>query len=64
MEPHKQNSPDSAVATLTHLVYSYERIQKLLQSPDLDSQRITQSSNTITSTVTSMNTIFSSINFH
>ena len=52
---------DSAVTTLTHLVYSYERIHKLLQSLDLDSQRITQSSKTITSTLTSINTIFSSI---
>ena len=60
MEPYKQNSSDSAVTTLTHLVHSYERIHKLLQSLDIDSQRITQSSNTITSTLTSINNIFSS----
>ena len=43
MEPNEQNSSHSAVTTLTHLVHSFERIQKLLQSPNLHSQRITQS---------------------
>ena len=42
MKQYKQNSSDSAVTTLTHLVYSFERRHKLLQSLDLDSQRITQ----------------------
>ena len=64
MEPYKQNSSDSAVTTLTHLVHSYERIHKLLQILGLDSQRITQSLKTITSTLTSINTIFSSNNLH
>ena len=64
IEPHKRSSSDSAVTTLTHLVHSYERIHKLLQSLDIDSQRITQLSKTITSTLTSINNIFSSINLH
>ena len=64
MEPHKQNSFDTAITALTHLVHSYERIHKLLQSLDLDSQRITQSSLRMTSTLTSINTIFESINQH
>ena len=64
MEPFKQNSSDSAVTTLTHLVQSSKRIHKLLQSLDLDSQRITQSLKTILSTLKSMNTIFSSISLH
>ena len=63
MEIYKRNSSDSAVTTLTQLVH-YERIHKLLQSLDIDSQRITQLSKTITSTLTSINNIFSSINLH
>ena len=62
MEPYKQNPSDSAVTTLKNLVHSYERLHKLLQSLDLDSHRITRSSKTITSTLTSINTSFSSIN--
>ena len=64
MEPYKQNSFDAAVTTLTHLVHSYERLHNILQSLDLDSKRTTQSSKTKTSTLTSMNTIFSSVNLH
>ena len=64
METYKQNSSDSAVTTLTHLVHSYERIQKLLQSLDIDSQCITQLSKTIIFTITTINNIFSSINLH
>ena len=64
MELYKQNSSDSVVATLTHLVHPFERIHKLLQSLDLDSQRRTQSSKTVISTLTSINTIFSSNNLH
>ena len=64
MEPYKQNSSDSTVTTLTRLVHSDERIHKLLQSLDIDSQRITQSSKTITSTLTSLNNICSSITLH
>ena len=64
MEPYKQHSSDSAVTTLTHLVHSFERVHKLLRSLDVDSQRITQPSKTITSTLTSTNIIFSSINLH
>ena len=64
LEPYEQNPSDSAVTTFTHLVHSYERIHNLLQSLDLDAQRITHSSKTITSTLTSINTIFSSINLH
>ena len=36
MAPYKQNTSDSTVTTLTHLVHSYERIHKLLQSLDVD----------------------------
>ena len=37
MEPYKQNFSDTAITILTHLVHSYERIYKLLQSLNLDS---------------------------
>ena len=48
MEPYKKNSSHSATTTLTQLVHSFERIHKLLQSLDVDSQSISQSSKTIT----------------
>ena len=64
MEPYEQNYSDTAITTLTNPVHSFERIHKLIQSLDLDSQRITQSSKTSTSTLTSINTIFSSLNLH
>ena len=47
LDPYKRNSSDSPVTTLTHIRHCYDRTHKLLQSLDLDSQRITQSSQAI-----------------
>ena len=44
LHPYKRNQSDSLIPTLTHLIHCYDRTHKLLQSLDLDSQRITQSS--------------------
>ena len=47
LDPYKRNSSESLITTLAHKTHCYDRTHKLLQSLDLDSQRIT--SNTICS---------------
>ena len=44
---YKKNSTDSLFTTLTHILECYNHTLKILQSLDIDSQRITQSSKAI-----------------
>ena len=62
LDPYKRNSSDSLITTLTHIIPCYDRTHKLLQSLDLDSQRITQSSQAIQSALESMTTLFNTTN--
>ena len=64
LDPYTRNSSDSLLTTLTHIIHCYDRTQKLLQSLDLDKQRITQSSQAIQSALESMTTLFNSTNLH
>ena len=64
LEPYKRNPSDSPITTLTHLIHCYDRTSQLLQTLDLDSQRITQSSQAIQSALESMNTLFNTPNLH
>ena len=47
LDPCKKSPTDSSLTTLTHLRESYDNTLKILQSLDIDSQRITQSSKAI-----------------
>ena len=38
LEPYKQNSSETPITTLTHILHCYDRTHKLLQTLDLDSQ--------------------------
>ena len=58
LDPYKRNPSDSPITTLHHLIHCHERTSQLLQTLDLDSQRITQSSQAIQSALESMNTFF------
>ena len=62
LDPYKRNSSDSPITTLTYLIHCHDRTHKPLQSLDLDSQRITQSSQAIQSVLESMTTLFNSTN--
>ena len=62
LDPLKRNPSESPITTLNHLVHCYDRTSKLLQTLDLDSQRITQSSQAIQSALDSMNTFFNTFN--
>ena len=62
LDPYKRNSSDSLITTFTHIIHYYDRTHELLQSLDLDSQRITQSSQAIQSALESMTFLFSSTN--
>ena len=62
-DPYKRNSSNSLITTLTHTIHCYDRTHKLLQPLDLDSQRITQSSQALQSALESM-TLLNSINLH
>ena len=64
LDPYKRNPLDSPIVTLNHLIHCYDRTSKLLQTLDLDSQRITQSSQAIQSAFESMNTLFNTFNLH
>ena len=44
LDPYTRNPSDTSITTLTHILHCYDRNQQLLQTLDLDSQRITQSS--------------------
>ena len=44
LEPYKRNPSETPNTTLTQILHCYDRTHKLLQTLNLDSQRITQSS--------------------
>ena len=64
LDPYKRNSSNSPITTLNHLIHCHNRTSQLLQTLDLDSQRITQSSQAIQSALESMNTLFNTLNIH
>ena len=64
LEPYKRNSSETSITTLTHILHCYDRTHKLLQTLDLDSQRITQSSQAIQSALETITTLFNSTNLH
>ena len=64
LDPYKRNASDTPITTLTHILHCYDITHKLLQTLDLDSQRITQSSQAIQSASESINTLFNSTNLH
>ena len=59
LDPFRKNHSDSPLATLTHILNSYNHTLKILQFLDIDSQRITQSSKAIQTTLESLNIVFS-----
>ena len=64
LDPYKRNPSETPITTLTHILYCYDRTHKLLQTLDLYSQRITQSSQAIQSALESITTLFNSTNLH
>ena len=64
LEPNKRNSSETPITTLTHILHCYDRTHKLLQTLDVDSQRITQSSQAIQSALETITTLFNSTNLH
>ena len=64
LDPYKRNPSETPITTLTHILHCYGRKHKLLQTHDLDSQRITQSSQAIQSALESTTTLFKSTNPH
>ena len=58
LDPYKRNLSDSIITTLTQIIHCHDRKHKLLQSLDLDSHRITQSSQAIHSDLEYMTTLF------
>ena len=61
LDPYKRNSSDSPITTLIHC---HNRTSQHLETLDLDSQRITQSSQAVQSALESMNTLFNTLNNH
>ena len=64
LDSYKRNPSDSPIITLNHLIHCYDRTSKLLQTLDLDSQRITQSSQAVQSALESLITLFNTLNLH
>ena len=64
LDPYKRTPSETPITTLTHILHCYDRTHKLLQTLDLDSQRITQSSQAIQSALESITTPFNSTNIH
>ena len=64
LDPNKRTSSETPITTLTHILHCYDRKHKLLQTLDLDSQRITQSSQAIQSAFESITTLFNPSNLH
>ena len=58
LDPYKNNPSDSQLTTLTHILESYDHTLKILQSLDIDSQRITQLSEAIQTTLGNLIIIF------
>ena len=44
LDPYKRTPSETPITTLTHILHCYDRTHKLLETLDLDSQRIKQSS--------------------
>ena len=63
-DPYKQNHSEKAITILTHILHCYDTTHKFIQTLDLDSQRITQSSQAIQSALESITTLFNSTNLH
>ena len=64
LKPYKRNPSETQIATLTHILHCYDRTLKLLQTLDIDSQRITQSSQAIQSALETITTLFNTTNLH
>ena len=64
LDPYKRNPSEAPITTLTHILPCYDRTHKLIQTLDLDSQRVTQSSQAIQSALESITTLFNSTNLH
>ena len=64
LDPYKRNPSETPITTLTHILHCYDRTHKLQQTLDLDSQRITQSSQAIQYALESITTLFKSTNLH
>ena len=64
LDPYKRNLSETPITTLTHILHCYGRTHKLLQTLDLDSQRITQSSQAIQSSLESRTDRFNSTTLH
>ena len=64
LEPYKRNPSETPITTLTHILHCYDRTHKLLQTLDLDSQRITQLSQAIQSALETITTLFNLNNLH
>ena len=58
LEPYKRNPSETPITTLTHILHCYDRTHQLLQTLDIDSQRITQSSQAIQSALETVTTLF------
>ena len=59
LDPYKMNPSDSPLTTLTHILECYDHTLKILQSVDIDSQRVTQSSKAIQTTLEILQIVFS-----
>ena len=66
LDPYKRTPFETPITTLTHILHCYDRTRthKLLQTLDLDSQRITQSSQVIQFALEFITTLFISANLH
>ena len=64
LDPYKRTPSETPIILLTHILHYSDRTHKLLQTLDLDSQRITQSSRAIQSALESITTLFNSTNRH
>ena len=62
LDPYERNPSESPITTLNHSIHCYDRTSKLLQTLDLQSQRITQSSQANQSALESLNTLFNTFN--
>ena len=58
LDPYKKNLSDSQLTTLTHILECYDHTLKILQSLDIDSQSITQSSKAIQTRLENLNIVF------
>ena len=59
LDPYQQNLTGCPLTTLIHILECYDDTLKMLQSLIIDSQRITQSSKAIQTTLGKLNIVFS-----